>query len=196
MSTFDPVRKAKGDAGEADLRAWFDRHGFGYVAVCQHQQTFATLFRDQVKRPDFLLLIDSLGIIAVDAKHKSKSKQRDSYTLSYDYEFRRALMFERIFRLPVWYAYHGPDADTWYWISALKAFEVGRRKGPKTKLARDRSEALRMPSHRRRLRQALHPTHARLRQTQRHTLTKAPQTPLTRHRRKPSPSSRCTSQPA
>ncbi len=131
MSTFDPVRKAKGDAGEADLRAWFDRYGFGYVAVHQNKETFAALFRDHVKRPDFLLLIDSLGIIAVDAKHKTKDRQRDCYTLSYDYKFRRALMFERIFRLPVWYAYRGADADTWHWISALKAFEVGRKKGTK-----------------------------------------------------------------
>lgn len=126
---FDPALKAKGDQGEADLRAWFDRHGFGYVAVCQNRETFASLFNGVVKRPDFLVLVDSIGIIAVDAKHRNTNPRGDAYTLPHETEFQRALMFERIFRMPIWYAYRGSDADTWYWISALKAFAVGKRLG-------------------------------------------------------------------
>jgi hypothetical protein len=41
-------------------------------------------------------------------------------------EIRPTLAFERLFRIPVWYAYYAPDDDAWYWISALKAVEVGR----------------------------------------------------------------------
>ena len=124
---FDPALKAKGDQGEADLRAWLDRYNFGYVAVCQNKETFARLFNGVVKRPDFLVLVDSIGMIAVDAKHKDP--RRNAYTLPYEEELRRAIMFERIFRLPIWYAYRGPDADTWYGISALKAMEVGKKVG-------------------------------------------------------------------
>lgn len=71
------------------------------------------------------MLVDSIGMIGVDAKHRERVGNR--YTLPYDTEFRRAILFERLFRLPVWYAYRGADADTWHWISALKAFEVGEK---------------------------------------------------------------------
>ena len=47
-------------------------------------------------------------------------------SLPYEKELRRALTFERLFRLPVWYAYKGKMDGTWYWISALKAIEVGK----------------------------------------------------------------------
>jgi hypothetical protein len=43
-------------------------------------------------------------------------------------EFLRSLSFERLFRIPLWYAYKSEkDGETiWLWISALKALEVGK----------------------------------------------------------------------
>jgi len=121
----DSKHAEKGDQGETELQAWFDRYGFAYVRIRQDDITFSRLFKqNEVKRPDFLVLVDSIGMIAVDAKFKKLSRSGNQ-TLSFEAEVRKAILFERIFRLPVWYAYRGPDAETWYWISALKAFEVG-----------------------------------------------------------------------
>lgn len=120
------AERDKAKQGEDELQSWFNRHGFGYVAICQNKGTFAHLFRNDVKRPDFLLLVDSIGMIAVDAKYRKLYSE--GYTLPHDEEFERALMFERIFRLPVWYAYRGVDADTWHWISALKVQQVGNKR--------------------------------------------------------------------
>jgi hypothetical protein len=119
----------KGREGEQALGDWFSENGLAYVAVGQNKDTFARLFRHEVKRPDFLLLFDSLGMIAVDAKNITHYQPNKIvyYTLPLEEEVKKAIAFERIFRMPVWYAVMekvGPEV-CWHWISALKAVEVG-----------------------------------------------------------------------
>lgn len=116
---------AQGVHGEAALNSWFQSYGLPYVSICQYPSTFATLFPQDVKRPDFLLLIAALGTIAVDAKNYTLSG--GVYTLKLEAELRRSVAFERLFRMPLWYAYmdHNNNGQGWYWISALKAVEVG-----------------------------------------------------------------------
>lgn len=121
----------KGKEGEVELNMWFQNHGLSYVAVCQSPDTFSPLFGTSVKRPDFLLLLESIGLIAVDAKNYTLSK--GVFTLPKELEWRRSMTFERLFRIPIWYAYMADDKKSWYWISALKAIEVGEvRKNKKT----------------------------------------------------------------
>ncbi|MFC1672530.1 hypothetical protein ACFL12_00100 [Pseudomonadota bacterium] len=134
----------KGAAGEAALNKWLKAQQLSYVAVCQSKKTFSPLFSDEVKRPDFLILFESIGLIAVDVKNYKFS--RGKYTLKLEDELKRSLAFERLFRIPLWYAYCDDSEDqmSWYWISALKAVEVGEvRTNGKTDeqfLAIDRSE--------------------------------------------------------
>ena len=116
---------AQGAHGESALNAWLQKWQLSYVAICQSPGTFSTLFPQHVKRPDFLLLIPSLGTIAVDAKNYTLSG--GVYTLTLETELRRSVAFERLFRMPLWYAYmdHEADGERWFWISALQAVEVG-----------------------------------------------------------------------
>jgi len=118
--------KEKGRSGEEDLNTWFQANGLAYLYVRQNPETFAPLFKDFLKRPDFLVLLDSIGLIAVDAKNHTLWNG-DHYTLSLESELRRVITFERLFRIPVWYAYRHEEKGkiVWYWISALKAVEVG-----------------------------------------------------------------------
>jgi len=118
--------KEKGRSGEEDLNAWFQANGLAYLYVRQNPETFAPLFKDFLKRPDFLVLLDSIGLIAVDAKNHTRWKE-GYYTLAFESELRRVITFERLFRIPVWYAYRHEEKGkiVWYWISALKAVEVG-----------------------------------------------------------------------
>ena len=116
--------KSKGEQGERALNEWFHPQGLSYVHVDQRKETFAPLFRDCVKRPDFLVLLESIGLIAVDAKNYTLS--RGEYTLRLEEEVRSVLAFERLFRIPMWYAYLSQENNqTWYWISALRSMEVG-----------------------------------------------------------------------
>ena len=115
----------QGQIGEDALNTWLSESGLSYVAICQSTETFARLFAANVKRPDFLVLFESVGLLAVDVKNYTFSG--GGYTLNLEAELRRSLTFERLFRLPLWYAYydHSAGVSSWYWISALKAIEVG-----------------------------------------------------------------------
>jgi hypothetical protein len=114
----------RGEDGEQAMAEWLDNVGLGYLYVAQSPERFAGLFGDDVKRPDFLVLIDSLGLIAVDVKNYTT--KGGEYTLKFEKEVKKVIAFERIFRIPVWYAYLSKgDKRTWHWISALKAIEVG-----------------------------------------------------------------------
>jgi hypothetical protein len=116
--------EAKGLKGEQAFQRWLDDQYLAYVHVRQDPASFASLFRNiEVKRPDFLVLLESIGLLAVDVKNKALH-EGNFYSLDHS-ELRPVLAFERLFRIPVWYAYRNETAGTWCWISALKAVEVG-----------------------------------------------------------------------
>jgi hypothetical protein len=121
-------KKKKGEDGERALNEWLKEQGLSYLYVNQAENVQSTLFKGAVKRPDFLVLFESIGLIAVDVKNYEPFHQQ--YGLEYEKEVKRVLAFERLFRIPVWYAYLGKDESgpCWYWISALRAVEVGELK--------------------------------------------------------------------
>lgn len=114
----------KGKDGEEAFLEWLDHNGFSYLYINQDSHSFPQLFKNHVKRPDFLVLIDSIGLIAVDVKNYKKHQEKYC-PLPYESELKKTLSFERIFRIPVWYAYLDEESS-WLWISALKAVEVGK----------------------------------------------------------------------
>lgn len=117
----------KGIEGERALNAWFADNALPYVGICQAPATFSPIFKGNVKRPDFLLLIEGIGLLAVDAKNHKCSK---GFTLELETELKKAVAFERLFRMPLWYAFSDCDdgMEGWYWISALKAVEAGLKR--------------------------------------------------------------------
>jgi len=114
----------KGNEGEERLNKWFQENGLTYFQIKQDVQSFMHTFAKVMKRPDFFLLLEDVSMIAVDAKN---------YKLSCGYftlnkgELHRALSYEIITKMPFWFAYlHQTETGTkWYWMSALKALEVG-----------------------------------------------------------------------
>ena len=113
----------KGKVVESLFKTWLDDNQLSYLYIDQSTDTFATLFQGNIKRPDFLILLESIGLIAVDVKNKTLSG--GVYTLNIETEFQKAIAFERFFRIPLWYVYKGQKDNHWYWISALKVLEVG-----------------------------------------------------------------------
>lgn len=116
--------RGKGPAGEARLNSWFQENCINYMSVKQTPETFAHLLSGHAKRPDFIIILESLGMIAVDAKNCRLSN--GYYTLNKD-EVKRALTFEMITRMPFWFLflYESGGFASWYWISALHALEAG-----------------------------------------------------------------------
>ncbi|MDK1286270.1 hypothetical protein [Pseudoalteromonas umbrosa] len=113
----------KGQVGELAFNDWLQSNNVSFLYIEQSEETFSTLFKNSLKRPDFLILLESIGMIAVDVKNYKK--YNNSYSLNLQSELIKSLTFERLFRMPLWYAYKTDVKDKWLWISALKALEVG-----------------------------------------------------------------------
>ena len=111
-----------GKDGEEAFAKWLDEEGLGYVWITQTPDTFAARFNGTVKRPDFLVVLESIGVLAIDVKHCTSSN--NEFTLEIDRDLKRILKFERISRIPIWYAFHEKNkVGCWHWISALKIQE-------------------------------------------------------------------------
>jgi hypothetical protein len=59
----------KGIQGEKEFNCWLKDNELSYLYIEQSKSTFSTLFKGNVKRPDFLLLLESIGMLAVDVKN-------------------------------------------------------------------------------------------------------------------------------
>jgi len=99
-------RKAQGQAAEERFRAWLDRCHLPHIYVEQSPFTFPRHLKDEIKRPDFLVGIPSIGTIAVDVK--AKQVYRDTILIDAR-EHNTLLAFETFFNISVWFASFPPD---------------------------------------------------------------------------------------
>lgn len=113
---------------EKKFKEWLDYKKYPYMFIEQNKETFATFFRGVTKRPDFFILLENLGIICVDVKEKELSKY-ETFVIDYE-EIEKYIQFERLFRIPVWFAISNQAVGykTWYWIPLSKIVEIGVRR--------------------------------------------------------------------
>ena len=124
MIAYCDYRINKGLYGEELLMQWFQTNDIGFISVNQSPHTFAKAFAYSVKRPDFLVILPSIGIIAVDAKNHNL--RHGGFTIGVE-ELNKALRYEMVTRMPFWFAFlhQQGDQQIWYWLNALRAREIG-----------------------------------------------------------------------
>ncbi len=106
MTLTQTERKAIGAAAEDRFRAWLDRCHLPHIYVEQSPMTIPQHLRGEIKRPDFLVGIPTIGTIAVDVK--AKQVYQDAIIID-AYEHRTLLNFETFFNISVWFACFPPD---------------------------------------------------------------------------------------
>jgi hypothetical protein len=99
-------RIARGEGGERALQDWLDRSKLAYLFLDQTPLTMPAAHRADIKRPDFLVAIEGLGTVAVDAKTKAFI---DGCFVLDSSERRRLDGFEAEFGIPVWYVCFPPE---------------------------------------------------------------------------------------
>ncbi len=99
-------RQAQGQAAEDRFRAWLDRCHLPHIYVEQSPMTIPQHLRGEIKRPDFLVGIPTIGTLAVDVK--AKQVYRDAILID-AYEYHTLLNFETFFNIAVWFACFPPD---------------------------------------------------------------------------------------
>lgn len=118
----DKRRPAGMNNNEAKFKDWLDKRNYSYLYIDQSTQTFAEFFRNLTKRPDFLVVVNNVGMLAVDTKERDP---QPNYIIDETDEIEKYLEFERRVRLPVWFVF-GSSKDnynTWHWISLSKVLE-------------------------------------------------------------------------
>jgi hypothetical protein len=100
-------RQAQGQVAEDRFRAWLDRCHLPHVYVEQSPMTIPEHLRGEIKRPDFLVGIPTIGTLAVDVK--AKRIYQDAILID-AYEHKTLLAFETFFNITVWFACFPPDA--------------------------------------------------------------------------------------
>jgi len=124
--------KKQGEEGENSFAAWLNQEKIGYLYIQQEFEFFAEVFRNAVKRPDFLVLLPNIGFIAVDVKNHTFNKKYNGFTLDIE-DIAKAFAFEKMTRQYLWYAYKKLCSDDliWYFISAQDIFEYGKKRTSK-----------------------------------------------------------------
>ena len=119
----------QGKEGEDAFQTWLNSEELGFLRIDQDWKSMSSVFKESVKRPDYLLLLPSIGFIAIDVKHSSLNSS--CFTLTIDNELERTIAFEHYTRIYLWYAYKDKDYSgnsIWHFISAHKALEKGIKK--------------------------------------------------------------------
>ncbi len=118
-----------GAEGEKAFQDWMDNEEIGYLRIDQAPNSLSNLFIDSIKRPDFLILLPSIGFIATDVKHY-KLNEDSTFTLNIPQELIKSASFEQHTRLYMWYVYKDNQCDdpVWYFISAQKALDKGKKR--------------------------------------------------------------------
>jgi hypothetical protein len=107
MSRLSPSeRKQQGDVAEQRFRDWLDRCILPHMYVEQSPLTVPKGLKGEIKRPDFLVGIPTIGTLAFDVKAKTVY---DNAIIIDAYEHRTFMNFETFFNMTVWYACFPPD---------------------------------------------------------------------------------------
>lgn len=99
-------RRAQGAAAEDRFRDWLERCHLPHIYIEQSPFTFPEHLKGEIKRPDFLVGIPSIGTIAVDVK--AKRIYGDAILIDAA-EHRTLAAFEVYFNMSVWFACFPPD---------------------------------------------------------------------------------------
>jgi len=92
--------RAQGEAAERKFRDWLDRCVLPHMYVEQSPLTVPKALKGEIKRPDFLVGIPTVGTLAFDVKAKTVFND----TIIIDaYEHRTFMNFETFFNMTVWF---------------------------------------------------------------------------------------------
>ena len=128
-----PADQARGEAAERAFARWLDASVLPHLYVEQSPLTTPAPLRGRIKRPDYLVGIPGVGLVAFDVKAKTVYA-RDG--LIFDVaEVQKLRVFARLFHLTTFFACLDPDGGPHgYWVRLDQLDEVPavRRNGSLT----------------------------------------------------------------
>ena len=147
MYRLPPALKAKGLKAEADFRAWLDWSAAPHIYVEQSPVTVPEALRGRIKRPDFLVGVPHVGLLAFDVKAKSVYDDALIFDLA---EVRKLATFRRAFHVTVYLACLDDEREGMWWVALDDLFmREPERRGRRAVVAFPLAEAHRVEMGRR-----------------------------------------------
>lgn len=141
--TIDPADAARGQAAEDLFRAWLDASQAAHVYLDQTPITVPEPLRGRIKRPDYLVGIPGVGLVAFDVKSKTIYPEGIIFDLD---EIQKLRTFARLFHLTVYFACVTGDGMHAYWVRLDQLDEVpALRRGKVLTLCVPTEQALLVP---------------------------------------------------
>lgn len=112
--------------GEKEFIYWLNQNDLPFLYVEQSVETFASRhFVDKIKRPDFHIVIQGLGVIAVDVKCQKFNDGYKTFTINH-HETNKLKNYSTNFNIPIWlvFASRFKDIDAWHWINVNQVEKV------------------------------------------------------------------------
>lgn len=127
----DPADAAKGVAAERAFHTWLDSSVLPHMYIEQSRLTVPEPLRGQIKRPDYLVGIPGVGLVAFDVKAKTIYQGKILFDVA---EVEKLRTFARLFHLTVYFACldsEGLQKAFWVRLDQLDAVGITRRRyGP------------------------------------------------------------------
>jgi len=117
MPKSDKEKREMQERSEKDFGHWLDEANIAWVYINQNPgDLFSGRLADKGRRPDFLVALPNLGVIAVDIKCESTYRNYHHFGVNKE-TCQQYLGFRHEFNVPVWYAFNDIEQQkTWYWI--------------------------------------------------------------------------------
>ena len=111
---------------EIKFKEWLDKHNIPYLYINQEIETFSSVFKDKLKRPDFMVLLPNFGFIFVDVKNRKIQQEYGTFCIDSN-ETQKFSSLQRKFNLQIWYVLSNENYNyhTWFWIPVSKVLESG-----------------------------------------------------------------------
>ena len=125
-------RKCK--EAEEKFKEWLNKHNIPFIFFDQTVKSFSDEFnKENLKRPDFMVLIPNFGSILVDVKYKTKNNF-GTITLN-EKEIEKFINFNKNFGVHIWFAVSNEESNfsSWHWISANELDEIELKTNTSTK---------------------------------------------------------------
>lgn len=119
--------KAKGEAAEAAFRAWLNQESAAFLYIEQSPLNVPAPLRGKIKRPDYLVGLPGVGMVAFDVKAKSTY---DDCLLFEAGELKKLSRFSGFFNVTVLFAcldLDTPERFVWVSLQDLLLRPVERR---------------------------------------------------------------------
>ena len=125
MVLWDKKGGEKGEKAELEFKKWLDKNKINHLYIKQDLKSFPKSFENTLRRPDFIIMLENIGMIMVEVRRRSIYPRYNTIPIDTE-DLKKYIRFQSKFNIPIWYAVSNEQLNykTWFWIPMSKIAEL------------------------------------------------------------------------